>query len=218
MLNERQLKIAEALLKHLESRNGKSNYKLYTEELGKLVYSDSDVETIVDILTDNYGLTKNYGVYTTNIGYEFKDYYIRLTPEGNKAVEIGIKKYEEELEYDKQLERDAKVASIKTSRWAIGISFMSLVIAIAVPFLVEKCKNDVPTKTEPKNQVYDTNNCESGERCKNKYVEHTGFPNKLTDSSLIEKLKDSIKHDTKFLNELKLELRRNTTENKAPNP
>lgn len=216
MLNDRQLKIAEALLKHLESRNGISNYNIYTPELEKLDYSDSDIEILIAILEVDYNLVQTFGTRTLG-DLVIDKFSIRLTSEGNKAAKIGIKKYIEEIESDKELDRQVKKSTVKTSRWAIGISFISLIIAIAVPFSVEKCKNDVPTKTEPKNQVYDTYNCESGERCKNEHIEHTGFPNKLTDSSLVEKLKDSLKHDTKFLNELKLELKRNTTDNQAPN-
>jgi len=210
MLNNRQIEIADILLKILSSENIVSDN--YSDELQKLGYNEFEVKILIEILINSYNLAY-YHIENLHV----KTFYIlTLTPEGNKAAKKGIKKYIQEIEYDKQLDRDAKVASIKTSKWAIGISFTSLLIAIVVPFLVEKCKNDVSTKTEPKNQVYESNSCDTGKNC-NKYVEHTGFPNKLTDSSLVEKLKDSIKHDTKFLNELKLELKRNTTDNQAPN-
>jgi hypothetical protein len=80
-----------------------------------------------------------------------------LTPDGFKAAKIGIKKYIEEIEYDKALDRSVKVATIKTSRWAIGISILSLFISIVVPILIEKQKNEVPSKTEIQNMI-DNNN------------------------------------------------------------
>jgi hypothetical protein len=80
-----------------------------------------------------------------------------LTPNGFKAAIIGIKKYIEEIELDKELDRRVKIATITTSRWAIGISILSLIISIVVPVLIEKQKNEVPSKTEIQNMI-DNNN------------------------------------------------------------
>jgi hypothetical protein len=79
-----------------------------------------------------------------------------LTPDGFKAAKIGIRKYIEEIEIDKALDRSVKIATIKTSRWAIGISVLSLIISIVVPLIIEKRQNNELMKTEIKKMNNDS--------------------------------------------------------------
>jgi hypothetical protein len=76
-----------------------------------------------------------------------------LTPNGFNAAIIGIKKHIEEIEYDKELDRKVKKATITTSRWAIGISILSLIISIIIPVLIEKQKDELLPKKVIKNAI-----------------------------------------------------------------
>ncbi len=80
-----------------------------------------------------------------------------LTPEGFKANLIGTRKYIKEIEEDKALDRSVKIATIKTSRWAIGISILSIIISIVVPTLIDKPKDQVLPPKKIQNMI-DNNN------------------------------------------------------------
>lgn len=77
-----------------------------------------DINTSISFLENHYKLIERYSIYTFSV----KNDCFRLTPEGVKAVENGLKEYIEDIEYDKYLDRQVKISTIKTSRWAIGIS------------------------------------------------------------------------------------------------
>jgi len=208
MLNKRQIEIADILLKRLKSGNIVTDS--YSLELKQLGYSKTETVITTEILINDYKLI----YYHVEINPLLKYNTLALTSEGNKAESIGIQKYIDQVEYDKQLDRDAKVAGIRTSKLAIYISFAALIITLIMP-LLETPKTNLDSNM-PINGNKHSDNCCYPE---NFYpqVKHTQLPDKRTDSSLVEKLKDSLKHDTKFLNELKLELKRKMIDKQAPN-
>lgn len=206
MLNKRQIGISDILLNNLKLSAEDPETKYYIDELRESGYEDFEVTTLIEILINHYNLvyyhTENFHVRTL--------YYLILAPEGNKAAEIGIKKYIEEIEEDKQLDRKAKKASIITSRWAIGISIVSVIIAFTVPFLVEVFKNKIVVESE---YLKDSTNNHTKQTDNSANKSDSRLPFNRMTARFIEEIKDSLKHDTKFLNELKLELKRNPTEN-----
>ena len=188
MLNRQQVEIADFLLKHLESRGGKSSLDDYPEKLRKQGFDDFDWHTLVKILIDHLGLLD----YAGN-----SDYWIMLTPEGNKAAKIGIEKYFEEIEQDKQLDRNEKLANIsgvdtakKTARISIAISIFAVIASIVIPLLLNKTEVNNPAKVNTQS--------DNGQKATNSQI-----PFQLTDTLFIEKVKYSLKHDSIFLKDIK---------------
>ena len=193
MLSKRQSEAANALLKHLEKREGESSLDDYPFALKELGFEDVDRHSLVEILIDcdliNYSGSTNY--------------LIKLRPDGYRAAKIGIEKYFEEIEQDKQLDRDEKKANItgvetaiKNSKNSKTISLIAIGISLIVPFLAVKFDNYI---NRPENQT-NTNGKDRQENA------NSVIPLQLTDTVLIEELKNSLKHDTVFLNELKKEI------------
>ncbi len=188
MLNRQQVEIADFLLKHLESHGGKSSLDDYPEKLRKQGFDDFDWHTLVKILIDHLGLLD----YAGN-----SDYWIMLTPEGNKAAKIGIEKYFEEIEQDKQLDRNEKLANIsgvdtaqKTARISIAISIFAVIASIVIPLLLNKTEINNPAKVNTQS--------DNGQKATNSQI-----PFQLTDTLFIEKVKYSLKHDSIFLKDIK---------------
>ena len=190
MLKERQTEIADILLKELMSEN--VVYVDYTVELGKYGYSEPETKIVIEILTNDYNLAYYHIEKLNNKTY----YILTLTPEGNKAAKLGIEKY--------ILKREKENRKSKTP---IIISIIALFIAAIQPGI------ELYKLVWPENET-DNRNYQG----KNGYY-HTDSVVKqiLSDTTFVEKLKDSLKHDIKFLNELKLELKENAFDNQAPN-
>lgn len=198
MLNKQQVEIADFLLKHLESRGGKSSLDDYPEKLRKQGFDDFDWHTLVKILIDHLGLLD----YAGN-----SDYWIMLTPEGNKAAKIGIEKYFDEIEQDKLLDRNEKLANIsgvdtakRTAKISIAISIFAVIASIVIPLLLNKTEVNNPANIDTQS--------ENG-----KNSDHSQIPLQLIDTLSIEKLKYSLKHDSVFLNDIKQLINNESTKN-----
>lgn len=194
MLNEEQIKIADFLLKYLDSRGGKSSKDDYPDELRKKGFDNLEVKALVKILIENLGL----------VGYiNDTNQWIMLTPAGNKAARIGIEKYLDDLEHDKQLDREEKRANIKGNETSIKNSKKAIVIAIVVPIVLALLQIGYQYK-------YQVNNTGNNGDKHSQIRSHDGlsnFPITREDTFLIEKLKYSLKHDSVFLNEIKLSIK-----------
>ena len=143
------------------------------------------------------------------------DYWIKLRPDGYKAAKIGIEKYLEEIEQDKQLDRDEKRANItgvetaiKNSKNSKTFSLIAIGISLLVPFLVVKFDNHV---NRPENQT-DTNGNNRQE------TTNSVIPLQLADTVLIKELKNLLKHDTLFLEELKKGINEKPTRKQITTP
>lgn len=110
------------------------------------------------------------------------DYIVKLTTEGNKAAEVGIENYFSNKEKQN-----------KKSKAPIIISIIALCLSAIDPAI--KLKETIFPKNETKNRYY------QGENTK----EHADsiISQILSDSIFIEKIENSIKHDTIFLYNLK---------------
>lgn len=179
MLNQKQIEIADFLLKYLYSIGGSSSLDDYPAKLRKQGFDDFEWHTLRQILIENFKLINFVGR---------SDYNIMLTPDGNKAAKIGIEKYLAEIEQDRQLDRAAKKSSIHGVRNAKIFSGIAIVISI------------LSLIKEPLiNKISSTNN-QSHSR---QEISNPNIPIKLTDTLFIEELKESIKHDTLFLGDIK---------------
>ncbi len=179
MLNKKQIEIADFLLKYLYSAGGSSSLDDYPAKLRKQGFDDFEWHTLRQILIENLELINFVGR---------SDYNIMLTPDGNKAAKIGIEKYLTEIEQDKQLDRAAKKSSIHGIRNAKIFSGIAIVISI------------LSLIKEPLiNKISNTNNqSHNGQE-----ISNPNIPIQLTDTLFIEELKNSLKHDTVFLNDIK---------------
>ena len=188
MLKQRQAEIADILLKELISEN--VVYVDYPVELGKYGYSEPETKIVIEILTNDYNLAYYHIEKLNNKTY----YILTLTPEGNKAAKLGIEKY--------ILKREKENRKSKTP---IIISIIALFIAAIQPGIALY------------KLVWSENETENGHNKSYYGQNHTDSIIKLvlSDELFIEKLKDSLKHDTVFLNELKHETK--TIDNQAPN-
>ena len=147
-------------------------------------------ETMVIIVID---MLKNDYKFIYNFDESLSQFL--LTNEGKKVAKIGIKKY-------------LKITNRKPKVWiSILISVIALLVSAIQPTLT---LFDRFTNKEAKNRNYQS---EYRKNQTDSIVKQV-----FSNETFIEILKDSLKHDTEFLNELKLELKRNTTENQAPNP
>ena len=205
MLSKRQFEAANALLKHLEKREGKSSLDDYPFALRELGFENVDRHSLVDFLID---CDLIYYAGDT-------DYWIKLRPDGYKAAKIGIEKYFEEIEQDKQLDRDEKRANItgvetaiKNSKNSKTFSLIAIGISLLVPFLVVKFDNHV---NRPENQT-DTNGKNRQE------TTNSVIPLQLADTVLIKELKNLLKHDTLFLEELKKGINEKPTRKQITTP
>ena len=179
MLNQKQIEIADFLLKYLYSVGGSSSLDDYPAKLRKQGFDDFEWHSLRQILIENLELINFVGR---------SDYNIMLTPDGNKAAKIGIEKYLAEIEQDKQLDRKAKKSSIHGIRNAKIFSGIAIVISI------------LSLIKEPLiNKIYNTNNqSHNGQE-----ISNPNIPIQAADTLFIEELKNSLKHDTVFLNDIK---------------
>jgi hypothetical protein len=183
MLSENQIKISDFLLKYLYSVGGKSSKDDYPEKLNEQGFNKLDWNATIQILIEYYGLID----YVGN-----SDNWIMLTPEGNKVVKNGINKFLDEIEHDKKLGREEKESSISGVRNAKILSIAAIAVSIMIPVSIEVFKDVInkPSKID--------GNSKNGIE-----LSHSNIPIKLTDSLFIEEVKNSLKHDTVFLNEVK---------------
>ena len=186
MLNDKQIQIADSLLKHLESRDGKSSKDDYPGKMQKLGFDYPDVAYICDILINQLELLDYWGD---------DKYWITLTPDGYKAAKLGLKKYFEILEQEKQLDILAKQASIDGVKKANRNSIIAIVFAFIVPISITLFEN-YPRINNSRDNRDKNGNVRSD-------VDLSKFPDNRTDTIFIEKVKYSLKHDSLFLNDVK---------------
>lgn len=187
MLNKQQIEIADFLLKYLDSKGGKSSLDDYPEKFQKQGFDHFDSHSLVKILIQELGLLTHPGN---------SDHWIMLTSEGTRVAKIGIEKYFEEIEQDKQLDRDSKKANIEGITKANKNSKRAIIIAVFIPILIAAIQIYFDNR---KNSVAYGNN-DGGDRPE---VNHSQFPFNRADTLLIEEIKNSLKHDTVFINEVK---------------
>ena len=186
MLNDNQLKIADFLLKYLDSVGGKSSLDDYPAKLRKQGFDDFDWHTLVKILIEHLGLID----YAGN-----SDYWIMLTPKGNKAAKIGVEKYFDEIEKEQQLDskqKQASIDSVKISKRSLIISIVAILISFSFA-IINLFENKKEQKIE--NTQQESNNGND--------IANSGNSVHISDSLYIEKVKNSLKHDTVFINEIK---------------
>ncbi len=191
MLNDRQLKIAELLFKHMDDKNGKTNVEDSKKYLTDKGFNENEISLVMSFLINHYKLIEYHSV---NL-YGNTEFHIRITPEGNKAIKWGIEKY------IKKKERNSNQKTIR-------ISIIALVIASIQPGIA--LYNLIFPENKTENRNYESDYRQNPTDSIVKQV--------LSNETFIEILKDSLKHDTEFLNELKLELKRNTTEKQITTP
>lgn len=187
MLNETQLNIANAIFIFIKEKdNSVSKYELH-KHLVAIEFNKKEISTTIAFLELHYKLIETYK--SKLISFEIENY--RITPEGNKAIKIGIVKYIARKEKEN-----------KKSKTPIVISIIALFIAAIQPGI--SLYKLVCPENETENSNYQgKNGC---------YYTDSIIKQVLTDTTFVEKLKDSIIHDTEFLNQLKFELKRKTTD------
>lgn len=186
MLNQRQIKAADVLLNHMRENDGRSSKDEYPGLMNELGISNFDTELLVQLLVDHLQLIAYYG--------ESK-YIIILTPKGNQVSNKGVANYFKELEKEKELETKAKETSIDGIKKANQNAVIAIVIAIVMPLLIAV----VQIYSGNGNETIDQRNNDSSIRA---HVDNPQLPLQLTDTLFIKELKNSLKHDTVFLNDL----------------
>jgi hypothetical protein len=189
MLNQKQIEIADFLLKYIDSVGGKSSIDDYPQKLQKNGFDYFESSFVIDYLIKYIGLIDHWKT----------DRWIRLTPTGYKAAKTGIEEYLKEVENQKKLELESLSASIEgdktakeTAKTSKTLSIIAIAAAIIIPFSIEIFQNIVnkpsDTYTNSKNGIENSNST---------------IPLNFADTLFIEKIKNSLKHDTLFLNEIK---------------
>lgn len=187
MLTQQQIEITDFLLKYLESVGGKSSLDDYPAMLQKQGFDDLEWHSLIQDLIQDFGLIKHIGN---------SDYWIMLTPDGNRAAQIGIDNFFKEIESDEQLERDYKLANIDGIKKANKNSKIAVIIAVIVPLLIAAIQIYFDNS---KNTISDRND-NSNDRTE---INHSQLPLDGTDTLLVEKIQYLLKHDTIFLNDIK---------------
>ena len=107
LLTENQIKIADVLLKHIESVGGTSSIDNYPHSLRKNNIEFFDAKPVIQILIQNIGI----------IDYLDKsDRFLILTPEGNIAAKKGIKKYINDINEEKELQIELAKSNIEANK------------------------------------------------------------------------------------------------------
>jgi hypothetical protein len=123
-MDKNDIKYIDKLLKALLEFN-KPVPPFSTDINEKIGNSSKFIETCEKLMTDEYKL-----VLKTSGGY------FGLTREGEKAAEIGIQKYFDNLEYLKQLDVKSKIIAIETSKKSLKFAKIAIVLAVIIPFLI----------------------------------------------------------------------------------
>ncbi|MGA3012437.1 MAG: hypothetical protein ABSD71_00235 [Bacteroidales bacterium] len=177
MLNERQREIADYLLKYIEKKGGKSSLDDYPSEMNNKGYEEFEWSYIKEFLREQVGLL----YYLGN-----SEYTIALTPEGYNAAKVGIVKYFQSIEEDKQLQRDSMINNIEGIHSSKKLSKIAIVVAIVVPAFSIGINLWIQMKPDHKGFINDNN-----------------ISTTKQDSVLVEKIRFKLKNDPKFLNDLK---------------
>jgi len=177
MLNEKQKEIADYLLKYLEQKGGKSSLDDYPSVMQNQGFDDFEWNFLKDFLRDQLGLV----YYSGNT-----DYILALTREGFRAAEVGIGRYFELIEEEKELEKINLISSIEGVKSSKKLSKIAITVAIIVPLLsiginlwVQKVSDQKDVKNESNIRIT------------------------KSDSTNMEKIKFHLKNDPQFLNDLK---------------
>ena len=146
MLKEKQIEIGERLLKLFVDKDEMTD-KAYSDILMK-EFSDVKINSIYNVATiliDDYELIRR-GVNNPNVK--------KITAEGYRAADIGLKEFiiefnrKKELEI-KNLEANIETAEIakKNSKYSLTISIIALIITALVPVLNKILDNYEKNKT-----------------------------------------------------------------------
>ena len=180
MLKDRQLSICNKVLKYIHESEKEVSYRELNTHLRHGGFNQGEINASVSFLENHYNLIESY---TKTFAIEQYICY-RLTPEGNEVIKTGIEKY---------IKRKNK----NYNKIAVIISIIALCLSAIDPAL--KLKDSISPKDEIKkgdgNSEYRNGNADS-------IIKHI-----ITNEAFIIKLKDSIKHDSVSLNELKIELK-----------
>ena len=177
MLNEKQKEIADYLLKYLEQKSGKSSLDDYPSVMQNQGFDDFEWNFLKDFMRDQLGLV----YYSGNT-----DYILALTREGFRAAKVGIGRYFELIEEEKELEKINLIYSIegvksskKLSKIAITVAIVVPILSVVINFWVQQNFSQKDVKNE--NRISTTK----------------------SDSANMENIKYKLKNDPKFLNDLK---------------
>lgn len=186
MLNTQQIQIADYLLNYLKANGGKSSKDDYPEKLQAQNFDRWECNYTTIFLIDQSGLVDYL---------DDSRYYISLTTNGYHAAEIGLEKYFKKIDQDKELDREAKNATIEGVKTAKIVSKISLVFSgIAILISIYSIRNKVLGYQNDNANANGSNRKSDG----NSIYEYDTL-----DSITIEKFKHSLKHDSVFLNEIK---------------
>ena len=184
MLNQEQIEIADFLLQHLLANNGMATKDSYPPALEKRGFSKLVTTTVISFLTDRELIAF----------IEPDKYWLKLLPPGYEAAKIGIAKYLGNEKSDKELDRKQKFASIKSVRYSSVIGIFGLLLAIF------SLINQYHPMTKRQAERDQRNN----EGSPAYYFHDSNFQFKWVDTTFLKVIKDSLKHDQEFLNEIKI--------------
>ena len=188
MVNDNQLQLAKDILNFIDSENGSvSKYQIF-KEFSQPENNSKEIYTAISFLENHYNVIEFFTTIGL-IGGEIENY--RITPNGYKALKIGLDKY---------IKKKEKSPNKKSEI----ISIIALVLASIQPGIA--LKNLMLPENKTENSDYQSEN-------RNK--QSSTF---TISEQVFDKLKDSIKHDTVFLNELKIELKENSLNDKITTP
>ena len=177
MLNEKQKEIADYLLKYLEQKGGKSSLDDYPSEMQNQGFDDFEWNFLKEFLREQLGLV----YYSGNT-----DYILALTREGFRAAEVGIGRYFELIEEEKELEKTNLITNIKGVKSSKKLSTIAITVAIVVPILSVVINFWVQQSFSQKDVKNESN-----------------IRTTKSDSINMEKIKFHLKNDPQFLNDLK---------------
>ena len=173
MLNDRELEIADLLLKHMRNKNGKFNTNNTEKYLSEKGFDVREIRLVMSYLIKHYKLIEYYSVDL----YGNTEFHIRITPEGNKAIKLGIAKY------IKKKEKNYNKIAITISIFALSLSAIDPGIQLM---------NTVFPKSEIEKKDYNVN-------YRNYYTDSI-IKQVLTNEAFVEQLKVTLIHDSIFLN------------------
>lgn len=184
-MTDKQIEIADFLLRYLESVDGKSSIDSYPRVMEKQGFDYMEVAFTIEYLIKYTGLIDQWRGGN----------WIALTPDGFKASKTGIKRYLIDVENNKKLDINQKTATIravKISKVSMFASVLAVIISgISLLFYYLEDQN--------KSQADDTYQ-------QGKYgnvITESDKSVQTIDSIYIERIKESLYHDTAFINNLK---------------
>ena len=188
MLNDKQIEIADHLLKYLDQKGGKSSLDDYPSEMHQQGFEEFEWSFVKEFLREQVELI----YYLGNT-----DYILALTLAGYKAAKMGIVKYFEMIEEEKQLEKENIINNIEGIRSSKKLSKRAIGVAVFVPLLIGGLNLGIQISLN-----HSANSDPNG--VNNINHTHSNLGSSKSDSAFIEKIKHSLQNDPKFLNDLKV--------------